>query len=327
MTAVRQAAAEISPRREVDGALTAQTPLNELIDAWWVLKQKSGLKGSTLQKIKENLTLHVRPQVGSWPIEDATAMRLDQVIQKTLENKGVLPSRSMRSNLNQVLALAVRWGLLDQNPIPQTAPISVPRREVKALSPTQAREFRAFVRSTSGADEADCYVQQAEIIDVMLGSAIRIGEALALRWSRVNGLDTDHPTITIDATLTRDDTGLIFSEMPKTSGSTREVRISGFAADALRRAAAVGLDGGPHDLVFPSLRGRDLLRQPAAVRDWITRLVQGTQWEEWTGTHLFRKTAATAVAMGHAGSDTARKHYVKRATLTPDVTSILDSFE
>ncbi len=175
----------------------------------------------------------------------------------------------------------------------------------------------------------------------MLGSAIRIGEALALRWSRVNGLDTDHPTITIDATLTRDDTGLIFSVMPKTSESTREVRISGFAADALRRVAAVGLDGGPHDLVFPSLRGRDLLRQPAAVRDWITRLVQGTQWEEWTGTHLFRKTAATAVAnsdssgglevaarlLGHAGSDTARKHYVKRATLTPDVTNILDSFE
>lgn len=119
MTSVRQAAAEISPRREVDGVLTTQTPLNELIDAWWVLKQKSGLKVSTLQKIKENLTLLVRPQVGSWPIGDATAMRLDQVIQKTLENKGVLPARSMRSNLNQVLALAVRWGLLDQNPIPR----------------------------------------------------------------------------------------------------------------------------------------------------------------------------------------------------------------
>lgn len=339
--AVREAAGAVVPVvAVVAGELHSESMIDELLDRWWERKQKSGLKGSSLQKISETLSLHVRPLVGHWKIIDATPMKLDETFQTLMEAKGTAPARQMRSTLNQALALATRWGLLDQNPVPQTEQITVARKKVKALSPTQVRAFRKFVRETSGADTEGAYIQYAEVVDLMLSSGVRIGEALALRWSRIVGLFDDTTSIIIDSTLTRVDTGLVFQEIPKTEGSAREIVVSSIGQTALRRAHNAGLPGGPYNLVFPSLGGRDNLRQPTAVRSWLSALVKGTEWEAYPGTHIFRKSVATAVAhsidggiedaaklLGHTGTDTTRRHYVERAVRAPDVSAVLDTFE
>lgn len=339
--AVRLAAREVQPvLARTAGELHAESLIDELLDRWWERKQKSGLKGSSLQKISETLSLHVRPLVGHWKIVEATPMRLDEVFQALLEDKGTAPARQTRSTLNQSLALATRWGLLDQNPVPQTEQITVARKKVKALSPAQVRAFRKYVRETSGADTADTYVQYAEVVDLMLSSGVRIGEALALRWDRIKGLHDDETSIIIDSTLTRVDIGLIFQELPKTEGSAREIVISGIGQAALRRAFTAAMPGGPHGLVFPSLGGRNNLRQPSTIRTWLSTLVKGTEWEAFPGTHIFRKSVATAVAhsidggiedaaklLGHTGTETTRKHYVERAVRAPDVSAVLNVFE
>jgi integrase len=126
-----------------------------------------------------------------------------------------------------------------------------------------------------------------------------------------------------------------------TDASNREVVLADFATEALQRAIAMDLPGGPYNLVFPSLYGRDKLRQPSNVRDWLANLVKGTPWEQFPGTHIFRKTVATAVAnddeaggieaaaklLGHVDSVTTRKHYVERVPLAPDVSSTLNRFD
>ncbi|WP_432457576.1 tyrosine-type recombinase/integrase [Cellulomonas iranensis] len=175
-------------------------------------------------------------------------------------------------------------------------------------------------------------VQAACLLRVQLSTALRIGEVLALTTADVV-LDGPTPTVTVGATvMPASPRGLIRRPMAKSEDGHRVVPLTHDGVDALREAAALGLNRRPDRLWLPSMTG-GRLRQPGAIRTELARLVGGTDLAEVIS-HNFRKTTATRVAraydnataaalLGHSGTGTIR-HYVQRSHRAPDARDVLD---
>ena len=84
----------------------------------------------------------------------------------------------------------------------------------------------------------------SDVIDIMLGTATRIGEALALRKCDVD-MTIDPPTVHITGTLVvRKGAGVTRQEHPKTHESNRVIAVPAFAAEVVRRRLALIPEAG-----------------------------------------------------------------------------------
>ena len=71
---------------------------------------------------------------------------------------------------------------MPNNPIRDVERIARPRKQVRALTNDEAAKLRAALR----ADEAAVVLDLRDLVDFMLGTGLRIGEACAVRWSAVD---------------------------------------------------------------------------------------------------------------------------------------------
>ena len=96
----------------------------------------------------------------------------------------------------------------------------------------------------------------ADSIDVMLGTGVRTGELLGIRWHDVD-LDADLPTVSVMGTVTRgaDGEGMIYQPAPKSETSKRILYLPAIAVDAMRRTVR-----------RPGVPGR--VRGDLSIRDW-----------------------------------------------------------
>ena len=170
------------------------------------------------------------------------------------------------STLRTALNKAVKLKRIKSSPCDATSPPKVERKEMIALSPAQANQYlKAFDGTDIGA-----------AIIVAIGSGLRRGELVALRWRDV---DLDAGTIRVERaaervtirTAKRVRYETRYKE-PKTKRSRRTVPLTRFAIERLRRhraeqaqrflAAGVRPDG--ETFVFDN-DGRAM--EPRAVRD------------------------------------------------------------
>ncbi len=126
----------------------------------------------------------------------------------------------IRSVLRQALRQGERWGMVGRNVASLAAPPRVPRREVRPLSPDQARRF---LEAINGDRLESLYV-------LAIGTGLRQGEILGLSWADV---DLDAATVTVTHALQRVDGRLVLVE-PKSRTSRRVVPLPAFAIDALQ---------------------------------------------------------------------------------------------
>ena len=127
-----------------------------------------------------------------------------------------------------------------------------------------------------------------DLIDWMLATGCRIGEALALRYG-TNGdgrpiLDLDARTWEVNATVVRvPGAGLTIQPRPKTDAGWRVIALPDFAVRMLedRRTRSLRLAG--RDVVFPPpLTGA--LRDPSNVSGDLRQLLDSFECETCTGT-------------------------------------------
>jgi integrase len=96
-------------------------------------------------------------------------------------------------------------------------------------------------------DEELCRLDIGDLFAFMSFTGCRIGEALDLRWSRV---DLEHGTVTFGSTVVRvRGAGLALQEQGKTVSLTRTISVPDAAMEVLRRRDP------PLELVFPSMKG------------------------------------------------------------------------
>src|SRR5439155_6263816 len=202
---------------------------------------------STVALHRWAVTKHLAPRFGKAKLARIGKADIDRVVAELLLS-GLKPNsvRLIRATLGVALGDAVRAGIIDRNPV------DLAERLIVAGS--------AIVDDVLSADEATRVLAAARghrleaLGAVLLGTGVRRGEALALRWSDV---DLAAGTIRVERTLQRLN-GRLTIGPPKTRSSIRTISIPKFVVEALERHAitqgeeqrALGADWADGDLVF-----------------------------------------------------------------------------
>lgn len=318
--------------------LTPESTLSALVDRWLeTLEPKrrsvadtreNSLADDTVDTYIDVCQRIIKPGIGAVRLRELNTQRVDNYLATRKTRK-----REVRVILSMICKLAVRWNLLEYNPVRETEAPPRPKSDKRVLTPDDVKilmaRTMAWQERKPGQGGPSKGVDMVELVAMLMATGERIGEVLALRWSDIEHLDDETQPVRVTIAGTIDKKGQR-QPKPKTEYGYRTILLPEFGRQALLTQQEREL---PFDLVFPSRTGSP--QWPNNVRtSW--RDVRGEDYP-WVTPKTFRKTAATAIErefgaeaaaaqLGHSGPDITRKHYIDRAHLAPDNTSALDAF-
>ncbi|PWU46262.1 site-specific integrase [Micromonospora globispora] len=208
--------------------------------------------------------------------------------------------RIMRTVLRKALGQAEREGLVPRNIAGPSAAPRVVAKEGRTLTPEQARTLLAEVRGE----------RKEALVTIMLAYGLRRGEALGLRWDRLDWtagtLLVSHSVKRIkerDPARTDRRTCLVVSEL-KTRRSRRTLYLTPQLVELLRRhrarqaeeRLAAGETWQDHGLVFPSEVGTPL--DPDNFSHRLSALCKRAGLGHWHPHELRHSGASLMLAQG-----------------------------
>jgi integrase len=221
----------------------------------------------TWERYRELLKLHVIPHIGTIRVQKLRATHLAELYAKLLragghEGRPLAPMTVTHVHrvLHRLLGHATTWGVIATNVASVVSPPPIAETEIAILTEEQ---INAILRHLQGRT-------LRPIVSFLLGTGVRRGEALALRWKDV---DLDKGVIRIEQSLEQTRAGLKFKS-PKTRHGRRNVSISPWLIAELRahrirqqeRRLALGQGKvTPDGLVFSRWDGE--IRSP----HWLTQ--------------------------------------------------------
>lgn len=332
--AAAQRRLEANLRARAGRDLTASTMrLRELGEQWLAQSEQSALSPQSVQVYRQSFERVIAPGLGGLMVREATVSVLERFLfdlsQSTPGNV-----KAARAVLSGMLAMAVRHGALTANPMRDVVTPRAPRKEVRALTVDDVASLRRGIEQwiaqpvTSGPKRSP---ELLDLFDMLLATGARIGEVCALRWQDID-LTGERVTVTISGTVVRTKAaGLVRQAHTKSAAGFRTITLPRFAIDMLMRRQ-VNAQPNPQNLVFPTRAGT--LREPANVRR-LWRAARTSAGYDWVTPHTFRKTVATlidaesgahdaAAQLGHSRASVTLNHYVQRAAVAPDVSSVLE---
>lgn len=244
-------------KSQLSQGLTLQTDERRTVGEFlgtWFEQAAPNLRPSTIRTYKSLMSSHIVPVLGGRRLTRLDVQELEHYFAGRLA-AGLSPKSIalVKGILSRALNDAVRWGYLARNPVQYAEAPRVPQRNETALTVIDAR---AIIQCFDG----DFL---GPLVAVALGSGLRQGELLALRWQDV---DLKNQVVAINATL-QIEAGAYIRMDPKTERSRRTVPLAGFAVEALRQQqenqGALRLLKGDRwrnelDLVFTTKFGRPL---------------------------------------------------------------------
>ena len=172
--------------------------------------------------------------------------------------------------------------------------------------------------------------QVRDNIEVLLGTAMRPGEVLALRPCDVDGGPTDMVVSVTGTVLQHKGKGAVRQARPKSEASVRGIPVPEFAAAVLRRRMA-GVH--PERTIFANRNGGPL--SPCNVRRTFRDfLADAGLADSGISLRWYRRTAATVIArgmgsdaaaafLGHTSTAITEGHYIERdRTIDPTLRRI-----
>lgn len=232
------------------GELTAMHKINHLFDLWE--RRFEGLiadnkrSPTSLDTYRRALKNHIRPALGELRIGEATTPRIDTVLTKIKNNAGAPTAKTCRAIISGAMKLAVRYGAISVNPVREVDTIEAPpKNPPRALTGEEVTLLRRSLAADERAVEADL----PDLVAFMLGSGVRIGEALAVLWDQV---DLEAGTVEITHTIARIKGEGLIRKTTKSKAGERLLHLPRWAVAVLRsrHAAGIRLDNP----VFPDTR-------------------------------------------------------------------------
>lgn len=323
--------AELLDRSQALGSetLNGESTMRELAELFFErLSLDNSLLPKTIAKYRSSIEAFVAM---------TESVRLREMTPALIENRlHRIPSKDKAFKTRQMLTRMFNYALLQDavtmNPVTATSPIRRERPDViETMTDVDIHKVRAAVRQWAGAHErpGPKNHDMIDLIEVLLATGIRIGEALALRWSDL-ALDDPMPTLTINGQVDYEPGRGAFRKATKTKHSNRVFVLPPFAATALRTRKML-MPPNDLDAVFVTRNGT--WHQESNMQKRLRR-IRHEAGLEWVKFHTFRRTVGTEVGntidsdaaaalLGHGSSAITERHYIEKQRRVVDVSSVL----
>ena len=269
--------------KEQGGSLKPSTSLRVLGQMFLDSRRDLNRSSGTLETYGYAVNVHIVPSIGSLSVAEATAERLQTFLTGIEKDNGPGAAKNCRSALSGMMGLAVRNDAIQVNPVRSLERIN--HRKKRASKAVPHEDLQTFL-NTVRADERLTELDVPDLIEFMIASGLRVGEACALDISSVNFASKQ---ITVEATAVRvKGQGVVRQTYPKTNKSHRTITIPGTAIALLKRRHAKLND--VTTLLFPTLTMT--LRDPSNTQRQIRERREQLGYPELS-THSLRKTTAT----------------------------------
>jgi integrase len=200
----------------------SRVTVGEYLTRWLENTARPRIGPVTYARYEQLVRLHVRPLLGGLPLAKLRAAHVEQFY-ADLERKGESPIA--RRQAGRLLTAALRHAVVGLKQIPHNPAADIPKpraesREMHFLTEPQVRQFLDAARGK----------RLYALFALAIGSGMRQGEMLALRWSDI---DFDAGTVAVRRSLSVVK-GEFVEKEPKSKAGRRTISVSPWVVDALR---------------------------------------------------------------------------------------------
>ncbi|WP_017882800.1 site-specific integrase [Leucobacter sp. wl10] len=294
------------------------------------------LSRTTRLLYERNMRTLVASAFAELTLREIGVARCDYFI-KQLARQSYSRARQARVVLRLALGLAVRHEIIPRNPMDHISRLQRPARCPDVFEDSEIWQIRDAIREWEERPMASGPRpdgQLGQIVEVLLGTSVRIGEVLAIRIRDID-LRGAQPTLHICGTIiSRKGEPTHRQNHPKTSRSVRTIVLPLFAVRAIRERLRNRLSIDPNALLFCNRKGGPLTTNN--VRRQLRTIMDKAGLKKVTP-HRFRRTGATAIyeaggidlaagLLGHTDSRITEQHYIVRDDLVdPATASMLEN--
>ncbi|MDA8224107.1 MAG: site-specific integrase [Desulfitobacterium hafniense] len=242
---------------------------------WMDDYKKLDIDLSTWENYLRSIKNHAYPELGHIPLKSLNTNDIQKLYNKMIKD-GSSPATVRRNHqiINGCLSQATENRLISWNPAKSVVLPKLEDEEARAMTVEEMNTFLDALNNIKGPHKVR--ITWRTIFLTLLGTGIRSGEALALRWARV---DIRNRTAKVSEGIKRTkEKGLVFGD-PKSAKSKRSFPLPDEVAFALRLQRmhqakvklAVGEAYQNQDLVFSTSKGtpinpRGLIRKFHEIR-------------------------------------------------------------
>ena len=259
----------IEDSAKLDMSKVGQYTVGQWMDVWFENYAKIKVRPSSHQTYRGYIENHIKPNIGSIPLNKLTSLELQKFYKKLLGNGRVerieskkqpkgLSAKTVR-NINQIISsalnLAIEQKLLLTNPADACALPKLEHREMKTLP---VEQLASFLREAKESGVFEMYY-------IELATGLRRGELLGLKWSDI---DLEHGNLRVQRQIARID-GEIVEGPLKTKNAYRTLPLSADAIDVLKTQKK---KCGNSQYVFPSPTGGPI--SPDSVLHMLHRVLK-----------------------------------------------------
>lgn len=260
------------------------------------------LKNSTIGQYEYMFTTHLLPKWGETKLKELRVVDLQEFFNSFHPRLASKTIRLMHGSLRTVLSQAVVWELIPKNP---AIGVKLPRRKArKAPVVLSLANIKKIIEELPEPSKS--------IVTLIVFASLRVGEALALRWKRVQA----DRLLVVERLYDGE-----FDDV-KTEAGHREVPFDhrGVIASTLERIRSKTTYLGPEDLVFANRAGKPIDRhnllnrqiKPAAFKLGLPKEVDFRSFRTMHCSLMLRTGARPEVTrdnMGHANIDVTQNVY------------------
>lgn len=332
--ALRQKLAQRSTATGFGTTLSPDSTVAQLAARWLEDVQiRTDLAEGTKDLYAREVNSLILPHFMSLRLREMTVGRVDQFI-KRQACVSYAHAKHSRRMLSMMFNFALRHDAVHHNPVAGAARLKAPQTKPKALTYDQVERVRHAARTWRSGKSVNGPRpdgQVRDVIEVMLGTSDRIGEALALRKCDIDDsrqADELPMLVTVAGTLVAiKGKGVFRQEHPKTSNSRRTLEVPDFAAEVIRRRLKLIEDQPGEQLVFFTRKGTPLA--PNNVRRTLRKMLADARLSDLEVTpHSFRRTSGTIIAratdaktaasvLGNT-EEIAERHYIEPEAPRPN---------
>lgn len=267
----------------------------------WIETHEVGLKPTTVKGYRGILSAWTAA-LGSVELRNLRVGHVQSALSR-MRQSGLAPQTLLNRYrvLHEALDHAVRWQFIAVNPARGVRAPRVARHEMRIVLPN---EVDALLTRFDG--------DMRRLVRVALGTGLRRGELMALRWS---DFDAEAGTLVVERSAQWDKTKGIYFTTPKSPRSRRRISLGAdtiavlreHRAEQLRRRIKLDADGfNPLDLIFCDEIGEAM--RPDVITNRFRRAVANTKAApspfDGLRLHDLRHSHATLLLLGNTDART-----------------------